>query len=204
MLNIERPQNPFIPTDEPDWEASKAMARRSPALNSDQRKDRKSHNVSPIPDWNDPLPFESSSGVLKKEVELRGGEPRRFSQSPTVPTPPNEARQTAPPIPKKPALLRDPHNSPESKINDQGKSASRLLPGGQNVRCEEAKRSFPPTPPPGRNRQWEKDGQWPTESDEPPSPRSIRTIVSVSNALMDDEIEGANTIPSLQPVRPRH
>ena len=196
MLNIERPRNPFVPTDEPDWEASRATARRSPALDYEHRKDRKSQDVLPASDWNNPLPLENSSGLLREEVELRGGESRRSSQSPNV------ARKTVPPIPKKPALLSNPHNSQECKINDQGKSASRPLMGGQNY--EEAKRSFPPTPPPGRNRQQEKDGQRAIGSDgTPPSPRTISAIVPASNALMDDEIEGANTIPSLQPVRGR-
>ena len=191
MLNIERPRNPFIPTDEPDWKASKATIRRSPAPSYDHRMDRKSHDVSPVPDWDDSLPLEKSSGLLREQVELRGGESRHSSQSLNV------ARRTAPPIPKKPALLSNPHNSQESKINDQAKSASRPLPGGQNLLYEEAKKSFPATPPPGRNRQRA------TESDGPPSPRNIGAVVSVSNALMDDEIEGANTIPSLQPVRRR-
>ena len=196
MLNIERPRNPFIPTDEPDWEASRATARRSPALNYDHRKDRKSHGISPVSDWNNLLPLENSSGLLREEVELRGGESRRSSQSPAMSKSSNVARKTAPPIPKKPALLSNPHNSQEGKINDQGKSASKPLTGGQNY--EEAKRSFPPTPPPGLNRQRAIGSDGPL-----PSPRNIGAMVSVSNALMDDEIEGANTIPSLQPVRHR-
>ena len=204
MLNIERPRNPFIPTDEPDWEVSRATAKRSPALGHDHRKDRKSHDVSPVSAWNDPLPLENSLGLLREEVELRGGESTHSGQSPAVSKSPNVARRTAPPIPKKPALLSNLHNSQESKINDQGKFASRPLTGGQNVLYEEAKRSFPPTPLPGRNRQQNKDGQRAIGSDGlPPSPRNVGAIVSVSNALMDDEIEGANTIPSLQPVRRR-
>ena len=203
MLNIERPRNPFIATDEPDWEATRATARRSPALNYDYRKDRKSYDVSPVPDWNDPLPIEDSSGLLREEVELREAESRRSSQSPAMSKSPNVERKTAPPIPKKPALLSNPHNSQEGKVDDQGKSASRLS-GGQNVFDEEAKRGFPPTPPPGRNRQQKEDRRRALGSDGlPPSPKNNSTIVSASSALMDDEIEGANTIPSLQPVRRR-
>ena len=196
MLNIERPQNPFIPTNEPDWEVSRATARGSPALNYDHGKDRKSHLL--VSDWDHPLPPANSSDLLRKEVELREGGSRGSSQSP------NLARKTAPPIPKKPALLSNPHNSQESKIGDQGESASTHLTGGKNDVNEEAKRSSPPAPPPGRNRQQKRDGQRTIVSDgPPPSPRNVGAIFSVSNALMDDEIEGADTIPSLQPVRRR-
>ena len=203
VLNIERPQNPFIPTDEPDWEASRATTKRSPALNYDHGKDQKSHDVSSVSDWGNPVPLENNLGLLREEVELRGGGSRRSSQSPAVSKSPNVARKTAPPVPKKPALLSSPHASQEGKINDR-ESMSRSITGGQSFFNVEAKRNFPPTPPPGRNRQQGKDGRRAIGSDEPPSsPRDIGTIVPVSNALMDDEIEGANTIPSLQPVRRR-
>lgn len=201
VLNIERPRNPFMPTNEPDWEATRATARRNPALNYDYRKDRKSYDLSPVSDWNDPLPPGNSSGLLREEVELRETESRRSSQSPAMSKSPNVIRKTAPPIPKKPALLSNPYNSREGKVDDQGKSASMSLTGGQNVFDDEVKRTFPPSPPPGRNRQQKQDRRRGKGSDgPPPSPRDIGTIVSASSALMDDEIEGANTIPSLQPV----
>ena len=204
VLNIERPRNPFIPTDEPDWQASRATTKRNLALNYDHGKDQKSHDVSSVSDWNDPLPLENSLGLLREEVELRGGESRRSSQSPAISKSPNVARKTAPPIPKKPALLSNPHNSQEVKINDQGESMSRSVTGGQSFFNEEARRSSPPTPPPRRNKQQKKDGPRAIGSNGPPiSPSNIGTIFSVSNTLLDDEIEGANTIPSLQPVRGR-
>ena len=203
VLNIERPRNPFIPTDEPDWEATRATARRSPALNYDYRKDRKSYDVSPVSDWNDSLQPENSSGLLGEEVGLRETESRRSSQLPAMSKSPNVIRKTAPPIPKKPALLSNPQNSREGKFDYQGKSASMSLTGGQNVFDEEAKGSFPPIPPPGRNRHQKQDGRRKGPDEPPPSPRDIGTVVSVSSALMDVEIAGANTVPSLQPVRRR-
>ena len=199
VLNIDRPRNPFIPTDEPDWEATRATARRSPALNYVYHKDRNSYDVSPVSDRNDPLQPENSSGLLREEVEFREAESRRSSQSPAMSKSANVIRKTAPPIPKKPALLSNPHNSREGKVDDQGKSTSISLTGGQKVFDEEAKGSFPPSP--GRNRQQKRDGR--RNDGPPPSPSDIGTVVSVSSALMDDEIEGANTIPSLQPVSRR-
>ena len=192
MLNTERPRNSFVPTDELDWEASKPTAKRSPVVDYDNRKDRKSHSLLPVSDGNEPLPLDNSLGLLTEEVALQGGGSRCSRQSPVVSMLPSVARKAAPPIPKKPALLRHPQ------------PASRHPQGGQSVFGDEAEKAFPPTPRPRRNRQQEKMGQRATESSGPsPSPISIGALVPVSNALMDNEVDGANAIPSLQPVRRR-
>ena len=196
-LNTKRPQNPFIPTDEPDWKWSEA--RRSPIVRYDNRKDWESYSISPTSGWNEPLPVGTSFDLPGDNVTLREDNSKCSSQSPVVSMSSNVARKMAPPVPKKPALLSNSQRSQEKKINNQ-ESTSRPPPGGQTIFDDGAKKGLPPSP----LRRSKQQGTRETGFDESyPSPRSIGAIVSVSNGLMDEEIEGASTIPSLQPMRRR-
>lgn len=192
MPNIERPQNPFIHTDQSDWKARKPTARRSYALQNYNSKGRNSLRPSPTFDGSQPLPLDANSDSLREEVTLR----MCSSQSPAVSTSIDVARKAPPPIPKKPALLSDRQHSQESMVNRQGKSTPMPPSGGENASDDDVKSSFPP--PPQRN------GRQATQSDGPPlPPRSTGAIVPVLNGLMDDDSEGASGIPSLQPMRRR-
>ena len=204
MLNAGRPQNPFTPTEEPDWKASKLTTRRSLAPQHDKLKDRNSHRPSPPSDRVQPLPLDTNLGLMREEIAARGGDSKRSSKSSVVSMSSDVARKMAPPIPKKPALLMNRQHSQESKVNEQGKSTSESPLGGQNVFDNSAETSFPPPAP--RNRQQQVYGRRATEPDGPPlPPRSAGGVVPVSNGLMDDDDdEGASAIPSLQPMRLRN
>lgn len=192
MPNIERPQNPFFHTDQPDWKALKPTARRSYALQNYNRKDRNSLRPSSTFDGSEPLPLDTDSDSLREEVTLR----TCSSQSPAVSMSMNVARKAPPPIPKKPALLSDRQHSQESKVNGQGKSTPMSPSGRENAFDDGVKSSSPP-PLQGNERQA-------TEFDGPPlPPRITGAIVPVLNGLMDDDNGGASGIPSLQPMRGR-
>ena len=203
MLNVERPQNPFNPTKEPDWKASKPTAGRSLALRRDKLKNGNTHRTLPPSNRIQPLPLSTNLDLMREEVAPRGGDSKRSSQSSVVSMSSNVARKAAPPIPKKAALLSNRQHIQESKVNEQGKSTSEFPLGRQNAFDNSAETSFPP--PPLRNRQQEVYGRRTTESDRPPlPPRSTGAVVPVSHGLMDDDNEGASAIPSLQPMRLRN
>lgn len=192
MPNIERPQNPFIHTDQPDWKARKPTAKRSYALQNYNSKDRDSLRPSPNFEGSQPLPLDTKSDSLREKVTLRTSS----SQLPAVSTSINVARKAPPPIPKKPALLSNRQHSQESKVNGQGQSTSMPPSGGENAFDDGVKSSFPPP--------LQRNGRQATESDGPPlPPGSTDAIVPVLNGLMDDDNEGASGIPSLQPMRRR-
>ena len=203
MLNAERPQNPFTPTKEPDWEVSKPTARRSLAPRGDKLKYENSHRPLPPSNRIQPLPLDTNLDLMRKEVAPRGGDSKRSSQSSVVSMSSNVTRKAAPPIPKKPALLSNRQHSQESKVNEQGKSTSESPLGGQNAFDNSAETSFPPPPP--QNRQQQVYARRTTEPDGPPlPPRNTGAVVPVSHGLMDDDNESASGIPSLQPMRLRN
>lgn len=200
MLNAERPQNPFNPTKEPDWKASKPTARRSLAPRRDKLIDGNTYRPLPPSNRIQPLPLSTNLDLMREEVAPRGGDSKRSSQSSVVS---NVARKAAPPIPKKAALLSNRQHIQESMVNEQGKSTSGFPLGRQNAFDNSAETSFPPPPP--RNRQQQVYGRRTIEPDGPPlPPRSTGAVVPVSHGLMDDDNEGASAIPSLQPIRLRN
>ena len=201
MLNVHRPQNPFSPTDEPDWLASNMTPGGSHALKYDKLKDRTSHRLSPTPDASRPWPLDTSGHSPSKEVALRGPDSRTSSQSSVVSMSSNVGRKAAPPVPKKPALLSKRKNSQESRNHEQEQYTSSRPPArGRTTFGDGARTSFPP--PPQWTQQQEVPGQQTIGPNGPPlPPRSTNAIVSVPNGLMDDDNEGASAIPSLQPMR---
>ena len=200
MLNVDRPQNPFIHTNETDWKGSKTTPEGSHALTHEVR-DENSYTLSPSSDESQPLQLDTDRRSLRKEVALRGPSSRSSSQSLVASISSNAARKAAPPIPNKPAVLRDRQYSQESGNNEHGNHASsRPLSGGQTVFNDGAMTDFPP--PPQRNNYQETSRQHATDSGGPPlPPRSSGAIVSAPKGLMDDDNEGASEIPSLQPMR---
>lgn len=191
---MNRPQNPFIPTDEPDW---KTIPGDSHALKYDKTKEQISNTVSPSFGGNQTLPLEINRKSLKREVALRGQNSSDSSQSSVISMSPDVARKVAPPIPKKPALLSNRHHSQECRNNEQGKpKSSKPLLGGQPTFGNDMKTTLPPP------KQQEIYGRQATEPDGPPlPPRSTGALLSAPSGLMDDDSEGASAIPSLQPMR---
>ena len=201
MLNVDRPQNPFTPTDELDWKPSETASGGSHTLEQDKSKDRNSHRLPPTSDGSQPLLLDTNWHSLRKEVALRGPDSRSSSRSSVVSTSSNRARKAAPPIPKKPALLSNRRHNQESRDNAQGDSTSSRPPlGGNTTYRDIAETKFPP--PQQSTKQQDVYAQRPTESDGPPlPPRNTGASISISNGLMDDDDEGASAIPSLQPMR---
>lgn len=197
VLNVDRPQNPFIPTGEPDWKSSKTTPGANHALRYDKPKERISHTLSKTSDGSQNMPLEINPKSLRKEVALRGRNSSDSSQSSVMSMSSNVARKAAPPIPKKPALLSNRHHSQERSNNEQGKSKTSKPPlGGQPTFGDDTKTTFPPP------KQQHIHGRQATEFDGPPlPPRSTGAIISAPSGLMDDDNEGASAIPSLQPMR---
>ena len=113
----------------------------------------------------------------------------------------NAARKAAPPIPRKPALLRHGQDNQGSKMSEQGKSVLFKPPSGGSALFDDGAKTRPPPPPP-RTRQQEVNEQRAAEPDKLPLPlRSIGASVSLRSGLMDADSECASTTPSLQPMR---
>ena len=203
LLNVDRPQNPFTLTDEPDWKTGGNKTEGGHTFRYDRLKDRNSHRLSPESNGSQRLPLDISRDSLRNEVALRGPNLRSSSPSSVVSMSSNAAGQAAPPIPKKPALLSNRKHSQGSRSNEGGKSTSSGPPsGGQITLGDGARTGFPP--PPQRTEQQKTYGQQATESNGPPlPPRRGGAIVSAPNGLMDDDDYGTSAIPSLQPMRRR-
>lgn len=201
VLNEDRPQNPFLPTYEPDWKVGKTKPGGSHAFTYDKSKDQNSQRHLPTSDESQALQLETYPNTLKPEVVLRGPNSRSSSQSSVVLMSSGMTRKAAPPIPKKPALLSNRQHSQESGKKEQGNSMSSRPPSGDPTGFgDDVKRTSLPSPL--RIKQPEVYRRQVAKSDGPLlPPRSTNAIVSVPNALMDDDNEGASTIPSLQPMR---
>ena len=198
MLNNDRPPNPFIPTNETDWKASNTIPEGSHVL-THEIWDENSSTLSPSSDESQPRRLDTDRRSLRKEIALRGPISRNPSQSLVPSISSIAAHKAAPPIPNKPAVLRDRHQG--SGNNERGNHASsRPLSGGQTVFNDGANTGFPP--PPQRNNYQGTSRQRATDSGGPPlPPRRNSAVVSASKGLMDDDNEGASAIPSLQPMR---
>ena len=197
MLNLERPPNPFTPTEQPDWKASKTTARKSYARIHDSLDDRNTHNLSQTSARSQPpQPGITLTGEATPRLDTLGKSRQLSATSMSL----NMAPKAAPPIPKKPALLSNRQHSHESRTSE-GNFTSRPPLGGQIAFDDGAKTKFPP--PPHRIRQPKIYRQ--QESDGPPlPPRSTSVTIPFQNQLMDNDNEEASAIPSLQPTRRQH
>ena len=198
---MDRPRNPFAPTYEPDWKASKTTPGGSHALKYDKLKHRNSYRILPNSDETQPFPLDTNRSSLKEGTALRGPNSRDSNQLSVLSTSSNVARKAAPPIPKKPALLSNRQNTEESTNYEWGTITSSRPPSrGHTTLDDGATTGFPP--PQQVTKQQAFYGQQATESFGPPlPPRSTGDIISTPNDLMDDDNEGASAIPSLQPMR---
>ena len=148
MLNVDRPQNPFTLTDEPDWKARIQPPVGSHAFRYDKLKSRNSHILSPTSDASHILPLDVDRDLLMNEVALHGPNFGSSSQSSVVSMSSNVARLAALPVPKKLDILSNPSYSQDSRNNEQGKksTASRPLSGGRVTLGDGAETGFPPPP----------------------------------------------------------
>ena len=198
MLNVDRPPNPFVRTNETDWKASKTIPEGSHVPTHEVRHEN-SYTLSPSFDESQPLQLDTDRRSLRREIALRGPISRSSSQSLVASISSNAAHKAAPPIPNKPAVLRDRHQG-SGNNERRNHASSRPLLGGQTVSIDGANTDLPP--PPQRNNYQEASRQYATDSGGPPlPPRSNSAVVSAPKGLMDDDNEGASAIPSLQPMR---
>lgn len=120
--------------------------------------------------------------------------------------PSSVARKPAPPIPKKPTLLTkssDRQASNESKILGKDEAKSSRLPAGQErAATRDSRVDLPPRTTGAEAMASQSDEhhqQSPSNVALPP--RRSRAAARNPSGLMDEDDEGASSIPSLQPIR---
>lgn len=200
MPNEDRPKNPFNPANVSDRKVNERTQGGSHALTHDNFRDKNSHEDLPASDESQALQFDTHRNTLKPKVVLRGPSSRTSSQSSVGLTSSSVARKPAPPIPKKPALLSNRQTSQEIRKNEQGRFISSRSPSGDQTMFNDGVEAT--SMPPSLRKQQEVYRRQAAVSDGPLlPPRSTGAVVSSPNALMDDDNEGASTIPSLQPMR---
>ncbi|KAL8857048.1 MAG: hypothetical protein Q9178_006340 [Gyalolechia marmorata] len=213
MLNPLRPANPFTATTEPDWIA--AGRPRKPG-GSERR-------IRTPPKLPAPRTIQNSPRPPDRELEASStiSTPNLFNEelaSPTLasplrsPTTSSVRRKPAPPVPKKPLLLSNPGREPKiHPRSDDSQHAEDFMTG---IDCD----AFVPALAPRNGSgtaisQAGRSTSTAAHNDRPPPPSSFksRTLLtsrrggdkdSGRETLLDQDDEGAETIPSLQPLRP--
>ena len=214
ILNERRPLNPFTTTKEPDWVMIPKASENRPLLEpsngsvilppgSGQNPRRLPPPFNPTP--NPPMSAGQDSTQVQSSASSQRS--RTSSQESGIST---FSRKPAPPVPKKPALL----SKTSDQNPDQGdRNTDRGGTGTARSPLPNATRSLPtldatapplPRRTPGRSpvaREQEVFPQRSPEADGPPLPPRRPEGPQNSMGLMDDDIEGASAIPSLQPQR---
>ncbi|KAL8995694.1 MAG: hypothetical protein Q9169_004627 [Polycauliona sp. 2 TL-2023] len=212
-LNPVRPSNPFAATNEPDW----IMVGRSGGLGMPEgRATTPPRLPSPTETRRSLQPpgnKTEATGSISPHVSSKDGR-----ASPALPTPRRSSvatsttRKPAPPVPKKPAILSNPgtgsrnlplnvseHTSNDNTAFADGRKASLSSPSqwkGSSVAISSAR--LPPTMTES------KEGRPPMSSLLPrtlSTPRGAGDRSSGGRNLLDQDDEGAKTIPTLQPQR---
>ena len=181
-LNTRRLHNPFSPTNEPDWVIVPKAPRRLPlpdpaSSNADPRSavvgsnGREQAFILPSPASS--MSRQSSQGSIKSAASA-------------------VSRKPPPPIPRKPTILSRPveqsFDNAAQASGDRSPHATRLK-DPMNTRSS-ADRVASPTMP-----------QRSQGTDGPPLPPRKMAGRPAPIELMDDDIESASNIPSLQPQR---
>ena len=222
QLNPQRPSNPFAPTNEPDWivvpKTAASQGRASQAVTEIATLQR---SQAPF----EPAGSVSVPGDGEPLMPNRASISRTASFALSASSSTSESRKPAPPVPKKPESLarkslpkelgghgkgnlrpsdaRIPSSSHEPQAMAVPPSASRLSsppPFHQSVNAGEVfplNRQTPALPPPRRSR-----GGPANLGDGPPLPARRPSQLAVNRGgLMDESVDGAQSIPSLQPRR---
>ena len=166
------------------------------------------HKSSPPFESNQPLPSKYARDSIRVQAPTNEPMPRASSRTSTVPASP---RKAVPPVPKKPASLSESNGQRVSQdssnfATDRTVSATRpsVL---RRAPSNNPKAGFPPPPPPQRitkipSRPSQQNQQLSAPANGPPLPtRRTNTAVQSTNGLMDDDNDGASSIPSLKPTR---
>ncbi|KAL9639883.1 MAG: hypothetical protein Q9164_000631 [Protoblastenia rupestris] len=229
-LNDRRPRNPFTPTSEPDWvmvPSAPSVSRRtedySPG-NATASPDARvgTRGVPPPFGYQRPMPADKISAQLNPSLATDTPVSRDVSQTSQPSVTPSMTRKFAPPVPKKPSLLSDSNQKRSGHDLETDDNSSRLTSGlGSLINPERHDSDLPTTCPPPLQRT-HRDGSIPSSvqrgeitpqviritsveaiGDEGPPlpPRSTGISSQATLELMDDDYEGAQAIPTLQPQR---
>ncbi|CAO1602095.1 Inositol-1,4,5-trisphosphate 5-phosphatase 1 [Xanthoria calcicola] len=215
VLNPMRPPNPFTATNESDW----IMVGRSAEAEASERKTSTppSRIRSPLqpPDRKPEASSRRSTQMFSEDVLASPTlpSPRRSS---TASTAAGVRRKPAPPVPKKPPLLSRSGTGP----SDRPMQATEPNPAEDDFRNGDGNNASSPSPSswkglgtstsPARPSPFTEGGNkvpWaPPSSSQPralPTPGGAEDRGNGRENLLDQDDEGAKTIPSLQPLRPQ-
>ncbi|KAL9103011.1 MAG: hypothetical protein Q9163_001901 [Psora crenata] len=214
LLNSRRPNNPFTPTNEPDWVMVPKGQPVEPiptVTNGGRSGNAGASAVAPskppglFPVGNSRIQPTPSSMKEGPRIGSRSSGPAAKSSS-RLEIP----RKPAPPVPKKPHLLSSPGNSDVSLIVTPGAvstNSAKILDSKAPVAVPpthvrtNAEERVPPLAqrrgkPPGVGAQFAVGA---SEEARPPLPPRTNTNPQALSALMDDDEKSASAIPCLQP-----
>ena len=213
VLNAKRPANPFILTKEPDWVIVSKAAEGKPGVErstKDGAQPGSAKNTREPQSTYDRGPNSSTSADLdhiNDQNFASTSRSRPTSQDPARSDSSAVLRKIAPPVPRKPSLL--------SRAGDQdpGKHDHSIYSSGQ--KNADSTTTFPSltsnaetTPLPRRipgTRSFVHDRgtlqSRPPEENGPQLPPRKPADSQSSMGLMDEDVKGASSIPSLQPQR---
>lgn len=228
--NPQRPSNPFVPSSEPDWilvpKAAASQGRRGQGNPEISSTGTTRHSPAPLAPPGS-LRLVSAPGDDSPSTSNRASITRTASLASSVSSSTSVKRKSAPPVPKKPELLgrksqpkerggqvRDdlcpsdarissPILTPQPRLVSPSASTLSSPPSfRQSVDPSQAilsNRYAPTLPPPRRS------GVPPPnlvdEGGPPLPPRRPSRLVVTHGDIMDESVDGALSIPSLQPRR---
>ena len=217
VLNERRPKNPFTKTHEADWiQKSKMQLNfRMPHVQSGPTQSevtaRDGTRILPPPfEGERVLTVRDSNSEKRQSSTSEDVRPQSLSKTSSDPPALSIIRKPAPPIPKKPDLL--PVHSERQRTGNMShfdqasptpkmtlhKSSESSSPSLQdNVDIGNVSRSSQAIQ--GLQRSREISSQGVSDEGPPLPPRTLRTGSGIIRGLMDEENEGADAIPSLQP-----
>lgn len=230
--NPRRPSNPFTPSSEPDWivvpNAAASQGRGNPGIPATSSTHTSHRSQMPLEAAGllQLTSFPRDDGLLTPN-RLSISKTASIASSPAPST--SVIRKPAPPVPKKPEVLgqrRQPNDnaclgqgdvgarnthitsathtpqpwlvSPSASSSNAPPLSHRSATPGQ---ASMSNRQTPTLPPPRRSR-----GQLANLVDEggpPLPPRRLSQLAVNRDGIMDESVDGAQSIPSLQPRRAR-
>lgn len=230
--NPRRPSNPFTPSSEPDWivvpKAAASQERGNPGIPATSSAHTSHRSQMPLEAAGSLrlASFPRDDGPITPN-RSSNSKTASFASSPAPST--SVIRKPAPPVPKKPEVLgqrRQPNDNAGLGQGDVGARNTHITsathtpqpwlvsPSASSLNapplCHRtanpgqafmSNRQTPTLPPPRRSR-----GQLANLVDEggpPLPPRRLSQLAVNRDGIMDESVDGAQSIPSLQPRRAR-
>ena len=232
QINSERPSNPFVPSEKPDWiitanETPPRILRQSDVIGSTHNDHlvRISRKLPP--------PFDANRQLPSNLRHLQDGD--RSADRPSPPRTPSlasttstfgQTRKAAPPVPRKPAVLMSSNDQkePYKPTRAHQDADSRQSPSSSSVSRNASLRSATnvdlPPPPRRHPRSLQKSPNAPVRyihqsegkgrpvnnsvalTDRPALPSRPEASRTSNSGLLDEDIDVAQNIPSLEPLKP--